>query len=85
MVIVSCTAPDAELRARIVGRERLGTDASEAGLEVLAHQRAASEPPSREEVRDTVEFDTARPCEEWGPLLERVAERLGIQAWNPGE
>jgi predicted kinase len=84
VVIVSCTAPDAELRARILARERTRTDASEAGLAVLAHQREASEPTSQEEARDTIVFDTSQPPEKWGPPLERIAERLGMQAWNPG-
>ncbi len=83
-VIVSCTAPDAELRARILARERTRADASEADLAVLARQRDASEPPSLEEIRDTLLFDTSLPQEQWGPPLERIAERLGIQAWNPG-
>jgi uncharacterized protein len=84
MVIVSCTAPDAELRARILAREHSGTDASEADLAVLARQREASEPHSREEVRNTVVFDTSQPREKWGPLVEPIAEGLGIRAWNPG-
>ncbi len=83
MVIVSCTAPDAELRARILARERAGTDASEADLAVLARQRLASEPASNEEVRDTIAFDTSQPPEAWEEPLEQVAERLGIQVWNP--
>jgi len=85
VIIVSCTAPDAELRGRILAREQAGTDASEAGLAVLAHQREASEPPSREEIRDTIVFDTSQPRENWGPLLAQVGERVGVRAWNPEE
>jgi uncharacterized protein len=84
LVIVSCTAPDAELRARILAREHARTDASEAGLAVLAHQRDTVELPSQEEIRDTFVFDTAQPREKWGAQLEQIAQRLGIQAWNPG-
>ncbi len=84
IVIVACTAPYAELRRRILAREQARTDASEASLSVLARQRDAGEPPSQEEVRDTIVFDTSHPREKWGPLLERIAGQLGIQIWNPG-
>jgi len=83
VIIVSCTAPDAELRRRILAREQTRTDASEADLAVLAHQRDASEPPSREEVRDTIVFDTSQPRDNWGPLLAQVGELAGIRDWNP--
>jgi len=85
VVIVSCTAPDAELRARILAREQARSDASEAGLEVLARQRDSSEPASRDELDDTIEFDTTQPREEWMAPLDRIAERVGIQTWNPGK
>jgi uncharacterized protein len=85
VAFVSCTAPDAELRARIVAREQAGTDASEAGLAVLARQRDAAEPASREEARDTVIVDTSLPRERWDPPLRELAERLGIRSWNPGQ
>jgi len=84
-LIVSCTAPDVELRARILARERARTDASEADLAVLARQRQASEPASQEEIRDTIVFDTSQPPEEWNEPIEQIAERLGMQAWNPAE
>jgi uncharacterized protein len=85
VAFISCTAPDAELRARIVAREQAGTDASEAGLAVLARQRDAAEPASREEVRDTVTVDTSLPRERWDAPLRKLAERLGIRPWNPGK
>jgi len=85
VVMVSCTAPDAELRKRILAREQTRTDASEAGLSVLARQRDASDPPTREEERDTIVFDTSRPQGEWGPPIEQIAGRLDIDVWNPGE
>ncbi len=85
VVIVSCTAPEAELRARILAREQACSDASEAGLAVLARQRDSSEPTSREEADTTVEFDTAQPRENWVTPLDRIAERAGIQTWNPGK
>jgi uncharacterized protein len=85
VAFVSCTAPDAELRARILARERAGTDASEAGLAVLAAQRDAIEPASQEEARETVVVDTTWPRERWDPPLAALAERLGIRTWNPGQ
>jgi hypothetical protein len=84
-VIVSCTAPDAELRARILAREQTRADASEAGLEVLARQRDASEPASRDELDDAFEFDTAQPRDKWVAPLDRIADRIGIQQWRPAE
>jgi uncharacterized protein len=85
VVIVSCTAPDVELRARILAREQTRADASEAGLEVLARQHDSCEPASRDELGDTVEFDTTQPREKWAVPLDRVAERVGIQTWSPEE
>jgi len=83
VIMVSCTAPDSELRRRILAREQARSDASEAGLAVLALQRDASEPPSRQELRDTIVFDTSQPRGNWGPLLARIGEQVGIQGWNP--
>jgi aminoglycoside phosphotransferase family enzyme/predicted kinase len=85
VAFVSCTAPDAELRARIVAREQAGSDASEAGLAVLAQQRNAAEPASREEARETVVIDTSLPRERWDLPLKELAERLGIRTWTPGK
>jgi predicted kinase len=85
VVIVSCTAPDAELRARILAREEARSDASEAGLEVLARQRDSAEPASHGEQDDVVEFDTTQPRESWEAQLDRIAARIGIQVWNPGQ
>lgn len=84
VVFVSCTAPDSELRKRILAREQARSDASEAGLPVLARQRDASEPPSREEARDTITFDTSQPRKDREAALEQIARRLGISVWNPG-
>lgn len=85
VVIVSCTAPDAELRTRILAREQSRADASEAGLEVLARQRDASEPASRDELDYTLEFDTVQPRENWLAPLDRIAGRSGLRMWSPGQ
>ncbi len=47
--IVSCEAPEAVLRARVAARLAAGSDASDAGLAVLASQLAGREPLSEEE------------------------------------
>lgn len=57
--IVHCDADEATLRRRVSRRETQGTDASEAGLEVLRHQLQAREPLSDGEVRASVFLDTA--------------------------
>lgn len=55
MRIVSCSAPEAVLRQRVLARSRTGGDASDAGTDVLAWQLAAIEPLEAEErLRSTV-------------------------------
>jgi aminoglycoside phosphotransferase family enzyme/predicted kinase len=85
VVVVSCTAPDSALRARILSRDQTRADASEAGLEVLARQRDSYEPASRDELDDTVAFDTTQPRDKWVAPLDRIAEQVGIRKWSPGE
>ena len=57
--IATCSAPEALLRQRVMARERVGADASEATTAVLDRQLATQEPLGEEELRDTVVFDTA--------------------------
>ena len=83
--LVSCTAPEAELRARISAREEAGTDASEAGLAVLARQLETQEPPAADEASDTVVIDTSQAREAWAPRLAALAERLGIRQRSPAQ
>ncbi len=56
--IVACQAPLATLRARITQRQALQTDASDATLEVLEHQRAAFEALTPDELAVTRHVDT---------------------------
>jgi hypothetical protein len=58
--ILDCTAAPAELRRRIVARNRRGRDASEADLAVLERQLAVAEPFDRAERRHVVTVDTER-------------------------
>jgi len=76
--LVSCTAPEAELRARIGAREQAGSDASEAGLAVLGRQLETQEPPAAEEARDVVVIDTTQSRAAWAPRFAALAERLGL-------
>jgi aminoglycoside phosphotransferase family enzyme/predicted kinase len=73
-VIVSCLAEDEELRRRLLQREQAGRDASEATLEVLAHQLATQEPLETDELAFTIVFDTER--EPASKLRQRVSAAL---------
>jgi len=73
-VIVSCLAEDEELRRRLSQRERAGRDASEATLEVLAHQLETQEPLQADECPFAVIFDTER--EAASKLRQRVSDVL---------
>jgi predicted kinase len=71
------------LRQRIARRAATDSDASEAGLEVLAHQIRSQEPLSAEELSYTVAVDTeslqppdqAQQTKEIIERLRRVARR----------
>lgn len=56
--IVALTAPPEKLRARILQRQQNGTDASEAGLEVLASQLANPDPFSPQEQSQVLHLDS---------------------------
>jgi len=56
--IVECVAPPATLRARIAQRMAQGDDASDATLEVLAHQLGTRESLSSEEQAFAIQMDT---------------------------
>ena len=73
-VIVSCLAEDEELRRRLLQREHAGRDASEATLEVLAHQLATQEPLETDELAFAIVFDTER--EPASKLRQRVSAAL---------
>ena len=57
-LIIHCTADNDILRQRIVRREKLGRDASEAGLKVLEHQLQNQEPLVQEELQYSMTIDT---------------------------
>ena len=56
--LIQCDADDDVLRERILRRERVGDDPSEAGLEVLDHQQETLDPPTEEERAFTLCLDT---------------------------
>jgi uncharacterized protein len=58
--IVACRAPVATLRERILRRAALGTDPSEAGIDVLERQIATGEPLTEAEQRWVVDVDTTK-------------------------
>jgi aminoglycoside phosphotransferase family enzyme/predicted kinase len=70
-VILHCTAPETELRRRIQQRLARGGDASEAGLDVLAHQLATEEPFDEVERTRVVEVDSREPV-----AAERLLQRV---------
>lgn len=72
--IVACRAPEATLRERIVRRAAMGTDPSEAGLDVLARQIATAEPLTDTEQRWAVDVDTTK--DDLTDVLGRIAARL---------
>lgn len=59
LVIVHCSAPDPLLRARVAARSAAASDASEAGLDVLARQPGYWEPFDETERAVVVEVDTS--------------------------
>jgi aminoglycoside phosphotransferase family enzyme/predicted kinase len=74
-VIVSCTAPESELRRRVEIRQTANSDASEAGVAVLEHQLATQEPPQEEERASMAVLDTADAAA-LEQALDRIAARL---------
>jgi aminoglycoside phosphotransferase family enzyme/predicted kinase len=73
--IATCIAPDEVLANRIRARERAASDASEAGLDVLALQRATAEPLTDDERRHCVVLDTAASAE-WERAADSIARRF---------
>ncbi len=73
--IVSCAAPDATLRERVARREAQGTDASEAGPEVLARQLATFEPLTGNEAREAMTFDSSGAADRLLSVVAGLAER----------
>jgi aminoglycoside phosphotransferase family enzyme/predicted kinase len=59
--LVSCSAPDAVLEARIAARKARGSDPSEADDVVLGWQRSQLEPVARAEALEVIPVDTTDP------------------------
>lgn len=60
--ILQCHADEPLLRRRLLAREATGSDPSDAGLAVLAHQLQTLEPLAKCEEGATRRFDTASDC-----------------------
>jgi hypothetical protein len=63
-VVVSVTANDATLRARVVARSKSGTDASDAGTEVLEHQQRNQDPIAVDEQPSIVTMKSDAPADD---------------------
>jgi len=81
-VIVSCNAPESELRHRVASRQSANSDASEAGLAILEHQLATQEPPHEEERACMAVLDTADAAA-LEQAIDGIAARLLFSA-GPG-
>jgi uncharacterized protein len=73
--IAICEAAKDVLRERVAARERDASDASEAGVEVLAHQLESREPLTESELADSVRFDAGLELQAAATALAR---RLGL-------
>lgn len=71
-LIVDCHSAQSILEARLLARAKAGTDASDAGLEVLAHQQANAEPLTAGERGRTLTIDTSLGAPEFAELLQRL-------------
>ncbi len=80
-VILAIEASEETLRRRVVERERAARDASEAGLAVLAQQRAGAEPLGADELALALAIDGNRPPAgpELGELLLRRLAAAGAR------
>jgi aminoglycoside phosphotransferase family enzyme/predicted kinase len=76
-LIADCAASVATLRARVSAREREAHDASEAGLEVLEHQLASTEPFTPDELAHTMRIDAEHGA--GPPEAAALARRLDLE------
>jgi predicted kinase len=81
--IAACEAPQAMLYERIASRTRAAVDASEATLEVLAHQLATTEPIASEERTFAVVIDTQDRLENLRKRAVALGSQLGVGPWQP--
>jgi aminoglycoside phosphotransferase family enzyme/predicted kinase len=72
--LLLCEAPEPVLRARIAERNRVGHDASEADLSVLAWQARRIEAPTADEGIEVIRVDTVGP-----DVLDLTLRRIGGQ------
>lgn len=72
-VIVDCQSPRDILEARLLTRAKTNTDASDAGLDVLAHQIRSEEPLTDAERGRTLAIDTQFGEAALASLLQRIA------------
>jgi hypothetical protein len=79
--LVCCSAPPAVLLARVVRRQAVGQDASDATPEVLAMQQKIAEWPAEDEAEGLVRLDTDRPPAALAQAVDALAQRAG---WRPG-
>jgi len=78
--IAACEAPESVLRERIARRTG---DASEATLDVLAHQLATEEPLTADERIFAIRVDTRLPPERLRAVAAALGARLGVGPWQP--
>ncbi len=71
MTIVSCQAKDSVLRQRVIKREQVGNDASEAGIAVLELQMRETQPLLPEEKKVAVIINTAKEIQ-----IDKIIKKL---------
>lgn len=71
-LIVDCQSPPHVLESRLLTRLKAATDASDAGLEVLAHQRATAEALAPDERSHTLTVDTSLGAPAFDEFLQRL-------------
>ena len=76
LTIVVCEAATETLRARVASRAQHGTDASDATLEVLAHQLGAFETPADDEMEIMQSIDTDTDPRSLSARCAELAARL---------
>jgi len=83
-LIVSCRAPEAALRGRVVRREAAMSDPSEAGIAVLESQLATQEPLGDEELAHAAPIDTEEGEARLEQAIGGIAARLEARIEDEG-
>lgn len=81
-LIIACQAQHDALESRLAERAKAGTDASDAGLEVLVHQSINAEPLTKTEHSYAFGIDTGLGTPALNNLLQRLA--YAIRSASPG-